>query len=154
LAKLRRAEPPPGIQSSLLFKRNNLQRRNETALTFSHPLVILQSDDWGRVGVQDAEGYASLRSQAICLAAQPYDFYSLETRDDVEAVGSLLKSHHDSAGQSPRLVVNFCVANLDFAAMRRNSFGETKLLALSRGLPGNWSRPGLIETYREWIREG
>ena len=55
-------------------------------LRFSRPLVLLQSDDWGRVGVRDREGYEQLRSSGIHLGENPYDYYSLETAEDVMAL--------------------------------------------------------------------
>jgi hypothetical protein len=35
--------------------------------SFSRPLVLLQSDDWGRVGARDREGYEPLRASGIRL---------------------------------------------------------------------------------------
>ncbi len=46
--------------------------------TFGRPLVVLQSDDWGRVGIRDQEGWEELRSQGINLGERNYDYYSLE----------------------------------------------------------------------------
>jgi hypothetical protein len=38
--------------------------------------------------------------------------------------------------------------------MRQRGFGEIFLHPLSKGLPGDWSRPGLIESYRAGIQQG
>jgi hypothetical protein len=139
----------------LEFARNLFHRRTETpGLAFSRPLVVLQSDDWGRVGVRDKEGYDRLRSTGLRLGKHPYDLYSLETAADVTSLSSLLESHHDSNGRSPCLVMNFCVANLDFKKMRQRGFARLELLPLSEGLPGSWSRPGLFESYRAGIKRG
>lgn len=137
----------------LQFARNLLHHREETPITFSRPLVVLQSDDWGRVGIRDQEGYDQLCSRGIRLGASAYDFYSLETAGDLQALASLLSSHRDAAGNNPRLVMNFCLANLDFPAMRQKQFREIKLLPLSHGLPGSWSRPGLLDEYRAGIEQ-
>jgi hypothetical protein len=115
--------------------------------------VILQSDDWGRVGVRDQDGYDQLRSCGIRLGERPYDFYSLESVEDLRALASLLSSHRDSEGNNPRLVMNFCVANLDFSAMQQNEFRKIRLLPLAHGLPGRWARPGLLEEYRAGVKE-
>jgi len=48
------------------------------ALRFDRPLVLLQSDDWGRAGVRDREGWDELRAAGLNLGEKPYDFYSLE----------------------------------------------------------------------------
>ena len=54
--------------------------------SFSRPLVLLHSDGWGRVGVRDREGYEQLRTIGIPLGQNPFDYYSLETSDDVIAL--------------------------------------------------------------------
>ena len=69
-------------------------------LSFSRPLVLLQSDDWGRVGVRDREGYEQLRASGVPLGENPYDYYSLETAEDVMLLRDLLKRHRDSTGPS------------------------------------------------------
>lgn len=134
--------------------RNLLRRRKpHEGFVFSRPLVLLQSDDWGRVGVRDREGYEQLRANGIRLGERPYDLYSLETADDVHALASMLERHRDSAGHSASLVMNFCTANLDFARMREEGFNRLLFLPLAKGLPGKWSRPGLKEAVREGIEK-
>jgi hypothetical protein len=123
-------------------------------LTFSRPLVLLQSDDWGRVGVRDRQGYERLRSQGLRLGEHPYDLYTLESADDVSSLVSLLKNHRDSTGRAPCLAMNFCTANLDFDSMRAKEFENVKLLPLAQGLPGSWSRPGLLDAYRDGANAG
>ena len=121
---------------------------------FDRPLVLLQSDDWGRCGLRDQEGLEQLRSAGVVLGERPYDFYTLETAEDVAALGAVLRKHRDSSGRSPCVEMNFVPANLDFATMSGDGFQQIKLLALCDGLPQNWNRPGLIEAYREGIASG
>ena len=135
--------------------RNLFRRQAELpSLVFSRPLVILQSDDWGRVGVRDHEGYDYLRGHGVRLGERAYDLYSLETAEDVTAVGELLGRHRDSTGRPPCLVMNLCTANLDFKKMRDRGFKGIETLPLAKGLPGNWSRPGLFDSYRAGIDRG
>lgn len=122
--------------------------------TFSRPLVVIQSDDWGRVGVRDREGYEELRANGVTLGEHPYDLYTLETANDINAVTALLLRHKDSTGRAPCLVMNFCTANLDFSRMRAEDYRAVRLLPLAHGLPGKWSRPGLLEAYRAGMAEG
>ena len=133
-----------------LFRR----RREEPGLAFSRPLVVLQSDDWGRVGIRDREGYDWLRSRGVRLGERAYDLYSLETAGDVTAVASLLGRHRDSSGRPPCMVLNVCTANLDFKKMRDRGFNNIETLPLAQGLPGSWSRPGLFEAYRAGMDQG
>lgn len=122
--------------------------------SFSRPLVLLQSDDWGRVGVRDREGYERLRADGIKLGERPYDLYTLETADDLTALHDMLKRHRDSTGRAACVVMNFVLANLDFPKMAAGNFQRVHLLPLALGLPGNWKRPGLFEAYRQGIANG
>jgi hypothetical protein len=118
------------------------------------PLVLLQSDDWGRVGLRDANGLEQLRSSGLALGERPYDFYTLETAEDVRSLSTTLKGHRDSGGRSPCMEMNFIVANLDFARMSVDGFRKVHLLPVAEGFPMGWTRPGLVEAYREGIEDG
>ena len=134
----------------------NLRRKDAArpSFIFSRPLVALHSDDWGRVGVRDSEGFELLRSRGLRLGERPYDFYTLETAEDVGALASLLQRHHDGTGRSPSVALNMCTANLDFEKMRAEGFRRPLLLPLQDGLPGKWSRPGLMDAYRAGAQQG
>jgi hypothetical protein len=121
---------------------------------FDRPIILLQSDDWGRAGLRDHEGLEQLRSAGITLGERPYDFYTLETAHDVDALLALLRRHRDSTGRCASIGMNFIVANLDFARMETHDFRRIHLLPLSAGLPRGWNRPGLLEAYLEGMREG
>lgn len=121
---------------------------------FDHPLVLLQSDDWGRVGLRDQEGLKELQSAGIALGERPYDFHTLESAEDLSALRDRLQSHRDSTGRPASMEMNFIVANPDFARVEAENFQQPHLLPLAEGLPRGWSRPGLLEAYREGIREG
>jgi hypothetical protein len=120
---------------------------------FDRPIVLLQSDDWGRVGLRDREGLEQLRSAGVNLE-HPYDFYTLETAEDLAALSALLKRHRDSAGRHPCLGMNFILANLDFAKMSAQSWQQIYFLPLAQGLPQGWNRPGLTDAYRQGICDG
>ena len=144
------------VGGNLLETVLNLFRRKveQPGLAFSRPLVVLQSDDWGRVGIRDREGFDRLRSRGLRLGERVYDLYSLETAEDVTAVASLLGRHRDSTGWRPCMVMNVCTANLDFNKMRDGGYRSIETLPLAKGLPGSWSRPGLFESYRAGIDQG
>jgi len=123
------------------------------ALRFDRPLVLFQSDDWGRAGVRDREGWEELRAAGLNLGEKPYDFYSLETADDLHALGDVLRKHRDSTGRRPVMVMNFIMANLDFDRCLVSGQRQIPLRPLTEGLPGAWRRPQLLEAYRQGIRE-
>ncbi|HZR65583.1 MAG TPA: hypothetical protein VFA85_10575 [Terriglobales bacterium] len=139
----------------LQFAKNLVRRQtSDPGFVFSRPLLAIQSDDWGRVGVRDRDACDSLRAQGVNLGEHPYDFYSLETSEDVEMLGSMLLRHRDSIGRPPCVAMNFCTANLNFPKMRAQGYEHIKLLPLASGLPGSWSRPGLFEAYKSGIANG
>lgn len=131
---------------------------------FDRPIVVLQSDDWGRAGLRDQEGLEQLAASGVVLGERPYDFYTLETAEDLAALRAVLRGHHDSVGRSPGLEMNFMVANLDlqkmvlenmdFGKLSAGGFQQIHLLPLAEGLPAGWNRPGLLEAYREGVQEG
>jgi hypothetical protein len=90
----------------------------------------------------------------VGLGERPYDFYSLETAEDLEALSAVLKNHHDCMGRTPPMVMNFIVANVDFSRCFGPSTGFIPMLPLSEGLPGQWRRPGLLDGYRQGIEDG
>lgn len=127
---------------------------SETGLRFDRPLLLFQSDDWGRVGVRDREGWQELQVAGVPLGETPYDFYSLETAEDLQQLSNVLKAHHDEVGHHPSIGMNFIMANVDFARYFESGGGEIPLVPLTQGLPGRWHRPGLLEAYRAGIAEG
>jgi hypothetical protein len=129
-------------------------QRETTGFVFSRPLVAIQSDDWGRVGVRDRDGYERLRAKGINLGENPYDLYSFETATDLSALAEMLLRHRDSVGRPPSIAMSFCTANLDFGKMRARGFKHIELMPLSQGLPGSWWRPGLMEAYRAGMNDG
>lgn len=122
-----------------------------TGFHFDRPLVLFQSDDWGRVGLRDQEGFEELCDAGIDLGERPYDLYTLETSDDLGALVSLLKQHQDSTGRHPCLQMNFIVGNLDFSQMAAVGYHNIRFLPLAEGFPAGWSRSGLLQAYREGI---
>ena len=120
----------------------------------SRPIVLFHSDDWVRAGIRDQEGFDKLRAGGLALGDRPYDFYSLETAEDLHRLYEVLLRHRDSVGRPPCLVCNFILANVDFPRVIDSGFTKLYLLPLDQGLPGCWQRPGLLETYREGIQKG
>ncbi|MFZ1917426.1 MAG: hypothetical protein WAU58_07630 [Terriglobales bacterium] len=136
-----------------LFRHwNRAKDPAELELRFDRPLVLFQSDDWGRVGVRDREGWDELQAKGLNLGEKPYDSYSLETSGDLQALSDVLRKHHDSAGRHPCIGMNFILANVDFRHAKKST-REIRLRPLTDGLPEPWQRPSLMEGYQEGIRE-
>ena len=123
-----------------------------TGFHFDRPLVLLQSDDWACVGLRDGDGMEELRSAGIALGERPYDYYTLETAEDLTALSALLRTHRDSMGRHPCLEMNFIVANLDFDKALET--GGLAFLPIADGFPKGWLRPNLVEGFRSGIADG
>jgi len=126
----------------------------DKGLRFDRPLVLFQSDDWGRVGVRDCEGWDQLRASGIKLGEAPYDYYTLETAADVDALRAVLGKHEDLVGRHPSIGMNFIMANLDFDHCLDLGERELSVVPLNEGLPGHWQRPGLFDAYGLGLKEG
>jgi len=87
------------------------------------------------------------------LGEKPYDFYSLETAEDLHALREVLRKHWDSTGRRPPMVMNFIMANVDFERCFERGQKQISLRPLTEGLPGAWHRPQLLEAYQQGIRE-
>jgi len=121
---------------------------------FDRPILVLQSDDWGRAGLRDQEGCEALHAAGLTLGEHPYDFYTLETAADVAALRELLTRHRDSTGRSAVLGMNFVLSNLDLPKMKIAGFQHLQQLPLANGLPSGWSRDGLADAYHEGVKQG
>jgi hypothetical protein len=121
---------------------------------FDRPIVLFQSDDWGRVGLRDQSGLQELRSAGLELGERAYDFYTLETVEDLAALTAMLKRHRDSSGRHPCVEMNFILANLDFGKMSAEGFRQIHLMSLADGLPLGWNRVGRMEALRDGIADG
>jgi hypothetical protein len=124
-----------------------------TGFYFDRPIVLLQSDDWGRAGLRDQAGLEELRAAGLSLGERPYDFYTLETAEDLSALSAMLLQHRDSAGRHPRIVMNFIVENLDCRKALVQE-GRLEFLPLADGLPDGWTRSNLLESYRAGVASG
>jgi len=140
-----------------LFQK--LMRRGRSLLPihgyyFDRPLLLLQSDDWGRTGLRDHDGLRQLQNEGLVLGERAYDFYTLETAQDLSALSQLMKRHRDASGRPACIGMNFILSNLDFPRTAAEDFRKIYLRALPDGLPDGWQRPGLFDAYREGIDAG
>ncbi len=147
----------PGLQTSPAISRLRWNWRNRQpvdAFFFDRPILLLQSDDWGRVGVRDRAGLRELRAAGLDIGSRPYDLHSLETAEDVAALASMLEKHEDSAGRAASLQMNFVTSNLDFKRMAAEGYRQLQYKTLAAGWPGKWRRPGLLRAYRDGMKQG
>jgi hypothetical protein len=116
------------------------------------PLVLFQSDDWGRVGLPSLQALDTLQAQGLAVGNSPWDYFGLETPDDVHALGETLASFRDRDGVSPCFVANFILANADLPRMRREGCHTLRWISIKEGFPEPW-KDRLVPAYRRNIEK-
>ena len=116
------------------------------------PLVIFQSDDWGRVGTFDPASIGRLG--AYGLGQSLWDWYGVESPDDLVLLADVLASFVDVRGRKARFTANFVLTNPDLRRMREEGYTELRVCPITEGLPAPWSQEGLHDLYLDLIAQG
>lgn len=74
------------IGLSALCRRAWVLRQKATFQAPRRPLVIVQSDDWGRTGMPERLCRDRLRAASLTVGKSPWDRYGLETAEDLGRV--------------------------------------------------------------------
>ncbi len=117
------------------------------------PIVVIQSDDWGRVGLPSLASMERLQAAGVPIGASPWDFYGLESEDDVIRLGDMLSEFCDGDGKPACFTANFVMANADLEWMRRENFQAFRWKSIDLGFPSPWSET-LLPAYRRNIDRG
>jgi len=88
-------------------------------------IVVLDSDDWGSIGLPTLEVYESLKDSGFRMDQNPYLKYdSLASENDLTSLFDVLKRFKDINGKHPVITANTVVANPDFAKIKSSDFTE------------------------------
>ena len=117
------------------------------------PIVMLQSDDWGRVGIPQANTLERLASDRADVGHSQWDYYGLESEGDLIALKDVLDGVRDHDGISPCITANFIMANADLARMRDEDLAQFRWIPIDRGFPSPW-KDELLPIYRELAVSG
>jgi len=127
--------------------------RSQSAVDWSrHPVVVLQSDDWGLCAwLPD-----TTRAEVIVEEIERWDIYgwarsyhrsTLESAADVDALVELLVRHRGGDGMPAILQSNTIVAAPDYERIEARAYEEMILQELGE-YGGRWRRPGLLPAIR------
>jgi hypothetical protein len=141
---------------NLDIRRNRLARwiRAQWAPAPVRPIVVIQSDDWGRTGTPDAAALSELRDSGFPIGDSPWDYYGLESAQDLHELGTILGQFRDQENQPACMVANFILANPDLRRMRSTDWREIHWVEIKQGLPAPWNEPGLHQAYDALINAG
>ena len=78
-----------------------------------HPVLVIESDDWGMTGVPSRQVYENLVSAGVFPAGNPWYRDALETPEDLDRLYNVLSSVRDSRGTPAQLTANFIMSNPD-----------------------------------------
>ena len=117
------------------------------------PVVLFQSDDWGRVGISSVNALAELKSMGYSVGQSAWDYFGLETTDDVRQLGETLSRFRAADGKAACFTANFIMANADLRRMAGAGFTEFIWIPLSDGFPPPWD-DHLLPVYKRNIAAG
>ena len=147
------------LQIRKMFRRRDAASR-DPGLTFDRPMVLFQSDDWGRAAYAIGRDGMNYARKGLDLGENPLRRLQpgnrrRSRRRSAMCCGSTAIRLDPSL---PRY--ELCNGERGLSAMRgRREFLNQELLmrfhsAARRGLSQPWQRPGLMDAYQQGIREG
>jgi hypothetical protein len=119
-----------------------------------HPLLVIESDDWGTERTRSALDGQALREAGLGLADQSGLLDGLETRDDVAALCEVLSAHKDSLGRPAVMTVNFVLANADFDSVAKSDYGQMAVKSIVDGWNHESDAERLWQAYRGGVDAG
>lgn len=139
---------------------NKIDRKCQSALRnwcspeLVRPTVLIQSDDWGRVGSPSLESITNLKNDGYRIGESAWDFYGLESDNDLYCLGDTLSRHVDMDGNPVCMTANFIMANADLRRMSKEGFTDFRFVPINEGFPVPWENVGILNSYRKLIASG
>ena len=117
------------------------------------PIVIIQSDDWGRVGIPSLDTLEEIRHLGFKVGDSPWDRYGLETTEDIDQLAATLAQFQDADGKKACMTANFVMANADLRQMAAEGWKRFVWKPIDEGFPVPWDAD-LMPSYRRAIEAG
>jgi hypothetical protein len=119
-----------------------------------HPIVVIESDDWGSLRTKDINAREKLNQ--ISTSAQKDRFTQLDsiaTQEDLELLFEVLQSVKDRNGNPACITANVCTANPDFQAIKDSGFQEFYYKPFTKTLDEYSQNDSLFKTWQKGIEE-
>jgi hypothetical protein len=88
-------------------------------------IVVIESDDWGSIGMPSQEVLMKLIDGGFKIHFSPYNrFDSLESDEDLSQLYEVLLKHRDFNGNHPVITANTVVANPNFERIKASGYQE------------------------------
>jgi hypothetical protein len=118
------------------------------------PTVLIQSDDWGRVGLPDFSSIARLKARFPLVGRSSWDYFGAESLEDIQKLGGVLSKVQDRDGRPACMTANVVMANADLRRMAQENFDTFRAVALHEGFPEPWPKWNVVGAYLELINAG
>lgn len=86
-------------------------------------IIVIESDDWGSIGIPSKEVYDKLFRKSYNIENSPYlRFDSLASDYDMTLLADLLMTYHDNKGSNIKMTMNTIMTNPDFEKIRLSNY--------------------------------
>lgn len=123
----------------------------------NHPILVIESDDWGSLRMPSDEIYANLKDANVNLGLPGEEYYNqydtLESSEDINALFNLLVDFTDINERTVNFTPLFLMANPNFQEIRDSNFTEYSYLNLKQSYDF-WNKGSVIDLIRKGIDLG
>ena len=127
---------------------------NQLGWSSTHPVVVIESDDWGMVRMASKPAQERLRDKGYPVDQCPYNrFDGPESVEDLTALSETLSAYSGADGSPAVMTVNIIMANPDFERIRESGFSCYHYVTLEQGLKDS-GREDVLDAYRAAIEQG
>lgn len=121
----------------------------------SHPVVVIESDDWGSLRTKDKSVRHQLNALSPTIKEDPYtQLDSIATQEDLEALFDVLHSVKDRNGNPACMTANVCTANPDFEAIKNDNFERFHYVPFTKTLEDYSENISLFELWGQGRKSG
>lgn len=118
------------------------------------PTVLIQSDDWGRVGIPDIASLDVLKRTGVSVGNSAWDHYGAESENDLYQLGNILSRHKDLDGNPACMTANVVMANADLPRMREEGFSHFRYISIDKGFPEPHQYFDILASYKRLMTMG
>ncbi len=120
----------------------------------SYPAVVIESDDWGACEqVAHRALWQKLRTSGL-LRTSAFAGGTLEHAVTLRRLQRTLEGYRGPDGLPAVITAFACLANPDYARIRRDGFQVYHDIPIDCGFPSKWRRPGLHEAWADAMQAG
>jgi hypothetical protein len=119
-----------------------------------HPIVVIESDDWGSLRTKDKQSRDRLNSINNRIKNDAYiQLDSIAAADDLEALFEVLQSVKDRNENPACITPNVCTANPDFDKIKASNYGQFFYKPFTQTLEEYSNSVSLFEIWEKGIEE-